>query len=425
MNIDRTIEPDFKLIESIEYIKAQESYLDNGIPLYVINAGDHDVIKIDFIFDAGEWFQRSPLIAEYCINNLQEGTLNYSSEILADKLDFMGAFVYYNSSKHTSTISVYTLSKHLIYVLGYIEEIIKKPIFPENKFAIYNGKKLQQYIIESQKVEVISQQQFSKSLFGSSHPYGIHPTREAFENISVNDLIYFHRSFFKSSSCKIIASGHIDDLAIQTINKFFGSNNWDNKDIISIPEWKKNSSDTLKLHIPKDDAVQSAIRIGKLMVNKYHEDYPSLQLLNTVFGGYFGSRLMSNIREDKGYTYGIGSGIVSNKDAGYFVIVSQVGKKVCDLALKEIYYELDRIISEQIPDEELMLVKNYMMGSILRNFDGPFALSETLKTILEYGFGYEYYDNFIKSIKESTSNKLQALAISYFKDQPLYEIIAG
>ncbi|MBK8807885.1 MAG: insulinase family protein [Bacteroidales bacterium] len=425
MTIDRTKAPDYKTIDSIEYIKANPLTLDNNIQLFTIHVGYQEVIKLDFIFEAGEWVQNASLISEYTVNMLQEGTQKFAASELAEKLDYLGAYIYYSSTKHTNVISVYTLSKHIIETLGIIEDIIKRPIFPEHRFSVYNGKKLQQYIIESQKVEVISQQIFSKNLFGNNHPYGISASTESFEKINLNHLISFHQTNIRSNNCKIIAAGMVDEQVIQAINKYFGGNDWACTTEKPALSWQKEPSNNYKQYLEKPDAVQSAIRIGKELVNKHHPDFPALQVFNTVFGGYFSSRLMTNIREDKGYTYGIGSGLVSHREAGYFVIVSQVGKDVYQKALHEIYYELEKLQKELIPDEELQLVKNYMMGTILRNFDGAFALSENLKTLLEYNIGYEYYDNFIQIVRNVSSTDLQAIAISYFKDQQLYEVIAG
>lgn len=425
MNINRTQEPAFNKIEKVDYIKAHPQKLDNGIDLYTINVGEQEVLKIDFLFEAGDWMHDSPLVSDYTANMLQEGTQNYTSEELAEKLDFMGAYVYYSSSKHSLTVSAYTLVKHVVDMLGLLEEILKRPLFPEQKFSIYNGKKLQQYIIENQKVEVIAQQQFSEALFGVNHPYGRNPKPESFEQITINDLIDFHENFIRSGNCRIIASGKIDDITIAALNKYFGGDDWQGNTLSQEINWIKTPSPDYKQYTERPDAVQSAIRIGKEMVNKYHKDYPGLQFLNTVLGGFFGSRLMTNIREDKGYTYGIGSGIISQKETGYFVIVSQVGKNVRRDALKEIYFELDRLQSELIPEDEVELVRNYMMGTILRNFDGAFALSDSLKSILEYDLDYSYYDNFIKAVKNISSTDLQALAIGYFKDRELYEIVTG
>jgi predicted Zn-dependent peptidase len=180
-----------------------------------------------------------------------------------------------------------------------------------------------------------------------------------------------------------------------------------------------------KALIEKDKVYQSAIRIGKILFNKHHPDFLAMQILNTILGGYFGSRLMKNIRENKGYTYGIGSMIVSLHHSGYFVIASEVGKDVCRAALKEIYKEMKILRETTIPEDELTVVKHYLMGEVIRMFDGPFALAESLKAIVEYGLDYDYYDKTIETIKHTTARQLLDLANQYFAPGTFTEIVAG
>jgi zinc protease len=424
--INRTLEPKFQDIKPIKFIKPKKQFFSNNIPLYSIDAGDQDIVKVDFIFEAGDWFQQKALVAASTISLLQEGSKSYSSETIAEKLDFMGSYIYFNTSKHTATISVYCLNKHFEETILIIEDVIKNPIFPEEKIQTYIQKKFQHYNIEAQKVEVISQKKFSHVIFGKQHPYGISPEPEEFLKLSQIQLKEFHKQYYNSDNCKIIIAGKIKSMHYEVLKQHFGTKRWNILEIIKpIPDYIITPSEIKKHNFPKEDAVQSAIRVGKLLVNKYNPDYPALQVLNTILGGYFGSRLMSNIREDKGYTYGIGSGIVSHRTAGYFVIVSQVGKEVCGKALDEVYFELKRLRTETIPNDELETVKNYMLATIARNFDGAFALSDSFKTILEYELGYEYYKQFWKVVNKITSSELKNLANTYLDEGSMYEIIAG
>lgn len=424
--IDRKIEPKYSAIESIAIIEPKQYKLDNGIVLYALNAGTQDLVKIDFIFDAGEWTQKQRLIANTTTMMLSEGTQSYTSEQLAEHFDFHGTYLYYQTGKHSNTITVYTLNKYMEQSLRYVEEILKKPIFPEQQLNKYIKKKRQQYLIENEKVEVIAQKKFAKTIFGINHPYGNIASAHDFDNITNNQLVDYHAHNYTSQNCYIIISGKILDSHIKTINTVFGKNHWNGSDSIkSVSKFSIESSIEKKISIEKKDSVQSAIRLGSIMVNKLNPDFRKLQVLNTIFGGYFGSRLMSNIREDKGYTYGIGSGIVSQKEAGYFVVVSQVGKDVCNAAITEVFNEMKRLRTELIPADELQVVKNYMLGSMLRNFDGSFAQSDILKVINEYGINYEFYHQFINIIKEISSEELLFLAEKYFNEDSMYEIVVG
>ena len=177
--------------------------------------------------------------------------------------------------------------------------------------------------------------------------------------------------------------------------------------------------------VEKEGAVQNAIRIGKRLINRTNPDYPKLTVLNTILGGYFGSRLMTNIREEKGYTYGIGSGLVSLSQGGYFFITTDVGAAVYEDAVKEIYHEIVKLQEELIPENELSLVRNYLLGSFQRSIDGPFALAERFKSILLSGLGYNYFENYLTVIKNITSEELKTLAQTYLLTSEMTEVIVG
>ncbi|MFO7868882.1 MAG: pitrilysin family protein [Bacteroidales bacterium] len=422
--VNRHTEPKFKNISKLSFTKAKKKTLANNIPLYTINAGEQEILKIDFVFDAGDWFQTKPLLSSSTIQLLQEGSNKFTGEEIAEKIDFLGSYIYFGTGKHTTNITVFTLSKHVDTTLEIIEDIIKHPTFPQENFETYISKKKQQYAIEKQKVEVIAQKKYAEILFGANHPYGISHEPEDFDTVNIEDIKQYHAQYYTAENCKIIATGNISSKHIDSISRRFGTIT-SKQNLTKTPEYIIEPSTHKKHFFEKTEAVQSAIRIGKLLVNKYNPDFAALQILNTVLGGYFGSRLMSNIREDKGYTYGIGSGIVSHKTAGYFVIVTQVGKEVCDKAKQEIYYELKKLRTETIPEAELQTVKNYMKSSIARNFDGVFALSESLKNILEYDLTYKYYTELWKTINTITAAELKNLANTYLHEDSMYEIIAG
>ena len=423
--LNRKIEPVFKAIQKIDFVKADKRTLSNGIPVYAVNAGEHELVKVDLLFEAGEWNQKLPMLSYSVVSMLCEGSLFHTAEEIADKLDFLGSYVYYNTQKHTATITIYSLQKYLEETLQLIEEIIKYPLFPDKEFETFNNKRKQQFIIDSQKVELQAQKHFCRALFGNAHPYGMYPEIEDFDRINPSNIRSFHAQYFIAENCKIIIAGKIDESHIVLLNRYFGDIDWQKMFVMQSFEHQIKASEQKKIVIEKKDAVQSAIRIGKKTINKFDPEFQKLQIVNTILGGYFGSRLMTNIREEKGYTYGIGSGLISYKNAGYFVVASEVGKNVTSEAIKEVYFEIEKLQTDLVPLKELEVVRNYIMGNLLRNFDGPFAISDTLKTILEYDFGYEYFENFIETLATITPSQIQSTAVKHLEKQSLYEIIAG
>ena len=194
--LNRKKQPDFKVIDKIEYVKAEKQLLGNGIPVYAINAGEHELVKVDIIFEAGEWVQKIPMLSYTVVSMLCEGSLFHTAEEIAEKFDFLGSYIYYNSQKHTATITIYSLQKHLDETLQLIEEIIKYPLFPDKEFDTFNNKRRQQFIIDSQKVELMAQKHFCRALFGNAHPYGMYPEIDDFDRITTSKIRRFHSQYF-------------------------------------------------------------------------------------------------------------------------------------------------------------------------------------------------------------------------------------
>ncbi len=423
--INRTISPAFKTVEKIEMIHATEKRLRNNIPVYSINAGTQELIKVEFIFSAGMFQQIKPLQAATVNAMIEEGTSKMNAAQIADAVDYYGAFLEVGVSQDQASVVLYTLNKHLKSTLSVVEDVIKNAVFPEDELGTHLTNKKQKFHVNNQKVATLARKRFTELIFGEKHPYGINVQETDFEKIKRTDLVDFYQSFYRSGNCKIVLAGKIDEDVFSLLDEHFGSNDWSSENTLKPNLVEIISCKEREQLIYKEDALQSAIRIGKVLFNKTHPDFQALQILNTVFGGYFGSRLMSNIREDKGYTYGIGSGIASLQNSGYFFISTEVGVDVCKNAIHEIYFEMDRLRNELIPDDELQLVKNYLLGTFLRSVDGPFAMADRFKGILEYDLSYDYFDKYIATIKAITASQLRDLASTYFDKDSMIELIVG
>jgi len=423
--LDRKKPPAFKTVEKIEMIQASEQRLRNNIPVYSVNARTQELIKIEFLFSAGMYQQKIPLQASTANAMMEEGTSKLSAAQIADMVDFYGAFLETGVSQDTASLVLYTLNKHLKSTLPVVEQIIKDSIFPQQELDTLIRNKRQNFLVNNQKVANVARKRFTELLFGEKHPYGINVKETDFEVINRSYLVDFYSTFYRSNNCKIIMAGKVDDGVFSLLDNHFGGNDWNAINDLSTKSTPIITSSEHEHLIYKEDAVQSAIRIGKVLFNKTNPDFQSLQVLNTLFGGYFGSRLMSNIREDKGYTYGIGSGIASLQNSGYFFISTEVGVDVCENAIKEIYFEMIRLREDLVPDDELQLVKNYLLGMFLRSVDGPFAMAERFKGIMEYNLGYDYFDKYIATIKEISASQLRDLANLYLDKNSMIELVVG
>lgn len=425
MILDRKTAPEFKTIDQIDVQQAVENTLNNGIKVYTINAGSQELCKIEFLFKAGMYFQPKALVASATNNLLETGTKSYTANELSDKIDFYGSFFECSVDQDYSSLVLFSLNKYLEKSLELVEEIIKYPTFPEDEFSIYISNKKQKHLVNSQKVNVLARRRFSELIFGAKHPYGLNVQDSDFDTLALNDIKDFYKNYFTSANCTIVASGKLPANLIKVLNQFFGQSSWGETFNTSVPQIKLDTT-TTQVHFQlKEDAIQSAIRVGRPLFNKTHPDYFKFQILNTILGGYFGSRLMANIREDKGYTYGIGSGLSSLVNGGYFYITTEVGVDVTNQTLTEIYKEIKNLREDLVDDFELETVRNYVLGQFLRSIDGPFALSDKFKAVWEFGLDYDYFTNYFNAVKTVTPSEIRDLANKYLSEKDLIELVVG
>jgi predicted Zn-dependent peptidase len=423
--IDRKTPPNYQTISDLPLIKPDEHKLSNQIPVFILDKQDFDFVKIDFLFDAGRKYQTQQVVASSTNSLMKEGTKNYTSEEISLKFDFWGIKIRFSNDSDFALISVTTLTKYLNDALIIVEEIIKNPVFPKNEFDLYVMHKKQELAIDYSKVKVMAKNHFLESIFGKNHPYGNYAQISDYDQLGRTKLVEFHKKHFKAEKCRIIVAGQIQDKVLQALNDHFGGKDWLSQQQNKKTQFNIEPGKERQVYAEKKDAVQNAVRIGRKMFNRLHPDYIGMEVLSTTLGGYFSSRLMKNLREEKGYTYGIGSTMVSLADEGYFAIISEFRSEATTAVMHEIYKEIKILQEKSIPDEELLLVKNYMIGELLRLFDGIISISEAIKMLLVYDLNYNYFQNVIQEIKTIRAGRLQELANQYLNKNELVEVIAG
>ena len=424
MNTLKRIQPPVFHIDTPEIQEVLSIKLDNNIPVYMIESGTEDIMRIEFTFKAGLVNEYLPLLASTTNMMLTEGSQKYSSNELNSLLDYYGSFINLSTEKDRAGLVVFLLNKHVEKILKLSREILFRPLFPEDELMALMKKRIRWFLVNKEKVQNLAMDQFFESVFGSTHPYGRKVVEDDFERMTSALLKDFHEKYYTPENMAIIVSGKIHKQTATLLNSLFGDIR-SHKIYVEIPANRLKSSKKKRVHVPHTGAVQSAIRIGSPTINKRDPDYPGLKVLDTILGGYFGSRLMKNIREEKGYTYGIGSYVTSFELSGYKVISSEVGINNTQKVIDEIYKEIELLQRVPIKTEELTVVKNFMLGEIVRMFDGPFACADSFKSVWEFGLDNNYYQRLAEKIKSINSDEIITLANTYYKVEDLYEITAG
>lgn len=421
--IDRALTPIFGQVENIELIKAQLLVLDNGLKIFSIDGGDQDLVRIEFIFANAGYDVSKPLQAFATNTMLNDGTSEFTSSQIADKIDYFGAFLQTEYNYDHSSVTLYSLNKHLAKTLPIVKAIISDSVFPQVELDTLIRNQKQKLSVSLEKNDFVSRKTFNNVLFGDTL-YGYDISDKDYDNLTQDQLKGYFNKAYQPKNCTVIISGKVKDETLKLVDLLFGRD-WLNMQEVSENRFQFSKSTGTEHYVEKPEALQSAIRIGQIAINRTHTDFPGLQVLNTILGGYFGSRLMANIREDKGYTYGIGSALVSMKNAGYFFIASEVGADVCSFAMKEIEKEINILKQQPVSEGELDLVRNYMLGSMLGSLENALSHADKFKNIYFSGLDYDYYQRYIQIVRNISPDELLGLANTYFEFDTFEKVIVG
>jgi zinc protease len=424
INTLQRIKPPVFPVEKVVIPEVRSFTLNNGVPVFCIEAGNEDIVRLEIVFRAGQVREHMPMVASTTNMMLPEGSQNYTAEELNRLLDYFGAFLNLSPEKDLSGVVIFFLSKHTGKILELAREIIFRPLFPEAELHALMKKRLRWFLLNREKVSNQAIDTFFESAFGKLHPYGRQLKEHDFELMNQSVIKDFHSKYYTPENMTLIISGKMHPETPELLNMYLGEKSLQKN---GKTDWVPaiNGEGPKEVHIEKKKAVQTAIRIGSPTINKRHPDYPGLKILNTILGGYFGSRLMKNIREEKGFTYGINSSISSLDLSGYKVISTEVSPKNCRKTVDEIFKEIKILQNVPPPEEEMEIIRNYMSGELVRMFDGPFAIAESFRSSWEFGLDNNYYQKLSEKILKIKPEEITELARTYYKIDELYQVTVG
>ncbi len=420
--LERGKAPNTHKINSLHLPEPDKLFLDNGVEVALFKLGSQNVVHVEFVFKTGMSNADNLVIPAAASELIGTSSKKYSSGEIAEKIDYYGAFIDSNINMEILTFSVFSLTKYIDKVLLIFQDALMNVVYESRDLETHLKNASQHLKTDLDKVEYICSKEFNRQLF-EEHPYAKNIEIADFENIKTKDLQNYFNDFIGPNLLKIVVSGNFELKLFNVLNKCFGK--W-NGDATTNQLDRLIYSEPKKVFIKKDNASQSAIRIGKIIDVEFgSEDYFILKILNTILGGYFGSRLMSNIREDKGFTYGINSSIISYKHAIFIIISTEVKAEVTVSALKEIYKEISILKKDLILEKELVKVKSYISGSLLRMIDGPFLIAEQYKLLNLKGYELKFLLKFYNSIQKVTADQLLECANKYLDKKSLSEVVVG
>lgn len=425
MQLDRTLAPPFRVIQRIHIPEAESSTLDNGIPLHVINIGEQPVVRLECIFDAGTWYETTPGTSLFTIKMLPEGTSQRTSAEINEAFDRVGAFTDMSHSFDHLGIVVYCLSRHLPTVLPLVQELISEATFPDKEWEDLRNITLQTHRVNWEKTAYRATVEFRKQLFGDEHPYGRSRSEENISSLPKEAAFLHYQQLIQHSPFRIILSGQVGTDDINAVNKYLGQRtslrpNGETSTGFSLPEITERTS-----LIERTDSLQSSIRFGKRLFTRKHPDYFKMLVTNEILGGYFGSRLMKNIREEKGLTYGISSNMPSLRQEGYFLIGTDVKKEFTQQTLDEIRKEISTLQTTPVGAEELQTVKNFMAGEFAGSLNTAFDIADRQKILIMEGLSADFFDRYIEQIHATTAEDVMEMAQKHLALDTMTEVVVG
>ncbi|KAA9333825.1 M16 family metallopeptidase [Adhaeribacter soli] len=424
MMLDRSIAPSVQEIKDYSLPTAEVIQLSNNVRIHYLENATQPVVRLEIVFPAGKWYEPEKGVSYFTSKLLLEGTSKKSAKQIADILDFYGASLECNQGFDWATLTLYCLSKFYKDLFPLVQEILSEAALPEHELELLKKRTIQNIGVERKKPAYLAMERFTQKVYGLDHPYvsGLQETDiQAVSLGSIKD--FFSRSYLLSGT-EIFLCGDIKPEIKQLTEAYFGAH-----------ENPKNVSHEAKLsHALNPDtnlgdvkvpgSLQAAIRVGKIFPVINSSDYLPLTLVNRILGGYFGSRLMKNIREDKGFTYGIYSSLSVRKYSTLFFIGTDVIGSAAEETVSEIFKEIERLKNELVPEQELATVKNYMIGKFLSETNNIFDQTDRYKHIVLHELPQDHYQLYLQTIRKSTSEEIRDLTRKYFTED-LVTTIAG
>ncbi len=417
--LDRTQAPPFQLSYNYSLARPEVFQLTEGIKFFHFRDIQQDVVKLDLVFSAGKWFESNPGMSHFTAQMLEKGTLTRNSFEVAEAIDSLGAHLEITPGFDIVSVSLFSLRKNLLAAFRIVVELLTEPAFDENELRLMKDIFIQNLKINNEKTNVVASKEIRKAVFGPDHPYGAAIEESDVSEITRSDLQVFFTHDFKLNSAFLI--GRLSAEEVSEIIKLLPA------PLLKKKVWgTRESISGQSLTIAKPGSVQTSIRLGKKCVARAdNPKYFEAVMFNHLLGGFFGSRLMKNIREEKGLTYGIYSSLHHFLRDGFWLIGAEVNRENAARAVEEIRYEIKSLQNDLVPMDELVVARNYFIGSWQSENSTLFSVAEKIQAIHLHGLPDDYYTHLLEYLQRITPEQILTVANTFFDTSDLIEVTVG
>ena len=425
--LNRTEQPLFRPLTDIHIPEPSLVRLNDGMSLYVLHNSEQGVIRIDFMIRGGVWQQAQPLLALFTVRMLREGTKRLSSLDIATQLDFYGAWLEQTCMSDYVVLTLYTLSKYLGQTLPIVVSMLREATFPEEEFRVCIENNIQHFRVSQSKVRNVAHRHFMNLLFGDNHPSGHLLVENDYRNLTTEKLRQHYEKYYQAGHTVMYVSGCVRAEVISQISEIVK----DYTDTSTLQEQLSEVKPQRQLSPEKrhfqelSGSVQCGIGMGMLTIPPTHPDYTSLRFVTTLLGGYYGSRLMSNIREEKGYTYGISASVLPYADCSVLAITTETANAHVEPLIGEVYREIERLKAEPVSAEELQMVKNYLIADVCRSYESVLSMTDAWIYVHTNRLSNKYYETLAQEIMRLTPEDIKNISRKYLDVSLFRESVAG
>jgi zinc protease len=423
MLLDRSKAPEFATPDDFELSAPQVRTLSGDRKLYYIPTPNLDAVKLEVLGKSQRMtlpLEKS-LVPSFTLQMLTEGTSDYTESELSEFFDFHATEVTPVGTYSLEGMSLLSTKKHFFEVLPVFSSLFDQATFPEESLKKRKSQRKLSIRMERERSSSRASSLFRKALFGDEHSYGHEITEAHVDQFERNDLIEYYQNLLWTDT-EFFLCGNLEPSELDTVARILEKIP---SHAAKHPPLSPAAASTPSIYEERANALQSSIRIGHWSIAKSHPDYFALSVFNTILGGYFGSRLIKNIREDKGHTYGIYSSLAEIGDVNYWVIGADVQKNNTAEVISEIYKEIQLLTSEQVSEDELEVVRNYLIGQLISRFSSSFDLMDRFRSVHHSGLDFDFYRKKLAYLRTFTAEDILLIGTKYFSNPPFIEVVVG
>ena len=407
--MDRTLAPASFPIKNFNFRNYRKIILNGHIDGLVIPNKQYPICSLEIIFRSGSWFEKNPGIAFLTGKMILEGTTSKNGEEIALAFEYMGAHIEIQTTVDDSRIRLFATQKHIHSSLALLQEILFTPSFPQHEFEVIKNLKAKQIKMQLAKNNYFASSYFNQLLFGRDHPYGRYLREKEINVRSLSEIKKFFQLEFQNDP-KVVLCGDIDDNIIEKTALLLNIVKKNGRQMTHFKIRPNYNHQTIE----RSDSIQASLRLGAQTIQREHPEIHKLTIANKLLGGFFGSRLMKKLREEKGLTYGIYSSLTHAQHASYWIISTEIKNDNTEHSLETIHAIITELAQEFPSSAEVDMLKNFLKGKFLSSLNSILDIASMYTLLFVNDLTIKFLSSYLKTIDTIRPRDISEMVQKYY-----------